>query len=361
VPALLKPAPAELITLLWALKNDGLDKPGYGDLIPVLAAGRTSVVTDPGYERTFYKLAGFRFLGKRAVRIDILERLADLIRPLLQWKPGQASRPDGAYDGRRFTTTTAMLSILGATLEDMEEILKGLGYRADAVKAEEATAFLAQQDAAAAPAAPAGDATAEKADHDDADTATDEPAKEVEAVSPETAAPAEAPAETEVAVAAEPVAAAEVAAEPAEPKPVLLWRLGGRNDHQQRQGGRGHGDRRGQQGEGRGQQGNRRGGEQAAGEGNREGGRDRRDGRDNREARGSDKGPRGNREGGRPQHQGNRGERGDRQERGDRNDRNNRGASQPLRFEAKPPRKEKPIDPDSPFAKLAALKEQMKK
>jgi ATP-dependent RNA helicase SUPV3L1/SUV3 len=32
-----------------------------------------------------------------------------------------------------------------------------------------------------------------------------------------------------------------------------------------------------------------------------------------------------------------------------------------LRFEAKPPRKEKPIDPDSPFAKLAALKEQMKK
>lgn len=119
VPALLKPAPAELITLLWALKNDGLDKPGYGDLIPVLAAGRTSVVTDPSYERMFYKLAGFRFLGKRAVRIDILERLADIIRPLLQWKPGQNNRPEGAYDGRRFTTTTAMLSILGATLEDM--------------------------------------------------------------------------------------------------------------------------------------------------------------------------------------------------------------------------------------------------
>ncbi len=43
LPALLKPAPAELVTLLWALKNDGLGKPGYGDLIPVLAAGRTSV------------------------------------------------------------------------------------------------------------------------------------------------------------------------------------------------------------------------------------------------------------------------------------------------------------------------------
>ncbi len=94
MPALLKPAPAELITLLWALKNDSMDKQGYGDLIPVLAAGRTSVVTDQNIDRNFYRLAGFRFLGKRAVRIDILERLADLIRPLLQWKPddGQAPR-----------------------------------------------------------------------------------------------------------------------------------------------------------------------------------------------------------------------------------------------------------------------------
>ena len=184
VPALLKPAPAELITLLWALKNDGLDKPGYGDLIPVLAAGRTSVVTDPSFERMFYKLAGFRFLGKRAVRIDILERLADIIRPLLQWKPGQNNRPEGAYDGRRFTTTTAMLSILGATLEDMEEILKGLGYRADAVKAEEASAHLAAQDAASVPAATAetsADETAEKADHDDADGAAEETAAEAPA------------------------------------------------------------------------------------------------------------------------------------------------------------------------------------
>ncbi|MBB3457005.1 ATP-dependent RNA helicase SUPV3L1/SUV3 [Rhizobium sp. BK313] len=385
VPALLKPAPAELITLLWALKNDGLDKPGYGDLIPVLAAGRTSVVTDPSYERMFYKLAGFRFLGKRAVRIDILERLADIIRPLLQWKPGQASRPEGAYDGRRFTTTTAMLSILGATLEDMEEILKGLGYRADAVKAEDASTFLAQQDTTSVPtpAPQAAEAAADRADHDDADGHSDEPATESETVAQDAVPAADAPAEpVAVVTAAEPAETAAAAtelqgadivvAEPVEPKPVLLWRLGGRGDNQQRQGGRGHGDhRRGQQGqgEGRGHQGNRRnsGGEQqASGDGNREG----RDNRDGREARGDNRGPRGNRDGGRPQHQGNRSERNDRQDRGDRkerndrndrNDRNNRGASQPLRFEAKPPRKEKPIDPDSPFAKLAALKEQMKK
>jgi ATP-dependent RNA helicase SUPV3L1/SUV3 len=304
----------------------------------------------------FYKLAGFRFLGKRAVRIDILERLADLIRPLLQWKPGQGTRPDGAYDGLRFTTTTAMLSILGATLEDMEEILKGLGYRADAVKAEEATAFLATQDAASAPAAvaaePAAEETAEKADHDDADGASEE-APAVEAAP----AAAEAPAVAE--------ASAE-AGEAAEPKPVLLWRLGGRNENQRQA--RGHGERRGGQGQGqdRADRNNRRHG----GEGgeSRDGNRNNNRNRDGGNRDGNREG--GNRDGGRPQHarndrneqRGDRQDRGDRKDRGDRNDRNNnRGNSQPLRFEAKPPRKEKPIDPDSPFAKLAALKEQMKK
>lgn len=361
VPALLKPAPAELITLLWALKNDGLDKPGYGDLIPVLAAGRTSVVTDPSFERMFYKLAGFRFLGKRAVRIDILERLADLIRPLLQWKPGQGTRPEGAYDGRRFTTTTAMLSILGATLEDMEEILKGLGYRADAVKAEEAAAFLATQDVASAPAVAvteaAAEETAEKADHDDADGASEEtPAVEAAPVAAETPAVAEDSAE---------------AGEAAEPKPVLLWRLGGRNENQRQA--RGHGDRRGGQGQGqgqdRGERNNRRQGGGEGGEG-RDGNRNNNRNRDGGNRDGNREGGNrdgGNRDGGRPQHARNdrneqRGDRQDRKDRGDRNDRNNnRSNSQPLRFEAKPPRKEKPIDPDSPFAKLAALKEQMKK
>jgi ATP-dependent RNA helicase SUPV3L1/SUV3 len=341
MPALLKPAPAELITLLWALKHDGLDKPGYGDLIPVLAAGRTSVVTDPSYERMFYKLAGFRFLGKRAVRIDILERLADLIRPLLQWKPGSPARPDGAYDGRRFTTTTAMLSILGATPDDMEEILKGLGYRADSVSAEEAAAFLAAQTGSATAEAPA---VAEKNDDavDDADQSAE--------ASAEGEAPATVTEEPAAAVAAEaaaPAAAEEQSAEPTEPKPVLLWRPGGRNDNQ-RGTGRPGGDRRPQ---GQRNPAPREGGE-AAGEKRGEGRRDDRRS-DNRSERRDD-----NR--GKFAGKGDRQDRGDRKDRGPRPEREN-NKSQPARFEAKPPRKEKPIDPDSPFAKLAALKEQLKK
>ncbi len=337
MPALLKPAPAELITLLWALKNDGLDKAGYGDLIPVLAAGRTSVVTDPSFERMFYKLAGFRFLGKRAVRIDILERLADLIRPLLQWKPGSPARPDGAYDGRRFTTTTAMLSILGATPDDMEEILKGLGYRADSVSAEEAAAFLAAQTGSAAAEAPA---VAEKSDDavDDADQSA-----EASAEGEVSAAVTEEPA----AEVAEPAAAEEQSAEPTEPKPVLLWRPGGRNDNQ-RGTGRPGGDRRPQ---GQRNPAPREGGE-AGGEKRGEGRRDDRRS-DNRGERRDD-----NR--GKFAGKGDRQDRGDRKDRGPRPERDN-NKSQTARFEAKPPRKEKPIDPDSPFAKLAALKEQLKK
>src|SRR6185312_4110422 len=117
--------------------------------------------------KTFYKLAGFRPLGRRAVRVDILERLADLIRPALAWKAGTGARPEGAFDGNAFIVTPAMMSILGAKAEDMEEILKGLGYRAEPKPATEVTARLdaldrAAREAAAAKAAADAAAAAEK-------------------------------------------------------------------------------------------------------------------------------------------------------------------------------------------------------
>ncbi len=344
-----------------------MDKQGYGDLIPVLAAGRTSVVTDQNIDRNFYRLAGFRFLGKRAVRIDILERLADLIRPLLQWKPETGKRPDGAYDGRRFVTTPAMLSILGATLDDMEEILKGLGYRADSVTAEEAASFLAAQDAKAAPAEGAAAPAAAEASAED-DTADSDSGQEQEEQPAEAAAPAEAaPVEAAAAEAtpADAAAAGEASAEETAPKPVLLWRPGGRHEREPRQNAGPRRDNRGSRdqnrdqnrgenrGEGRGEgrgdrnQGANRGGNRDRAQGERNQG-DRAQG-DRKEQRfGGKPGGKPHRDrdenrhggGGKPQH--------------DRNDRNKV-------MSAAPPRKEKPIDPDSPFAKLAILKDQMKK
>ncbi|MEI9406540.1 helicase-related protein [Mesorhizobium argentiipisi] len=224
VPALIKPAPAGLVTLLWALKNDGKDKPGFGDVVHALASGRTSVVIDPAFDKTFYKLAGYRNLGRRAVRVDILERLADLIRPATNWKPGLGQRPDSAYDGHSFMVTPPMMSILGATADDMEEILKGLGYRSEAKPAAEVKAKLDALDTAAREAA-AAKLAAEEAAHsaqaaEAQAAATDTVAEAVEGSEP---AAAEAPAEAIAEVAAEPVAGepAEVPAEVTEEAPAV--------------------------------------------------------------------------------------------------------------------------------------------
>ncbi|RUM95601.1 helicase [Pseudaminobacter arsenicus] len=400
VPALLKPAPAGLVTLLWALANDGKDKPGFGDVVNALAAGRTSVVIDPAFDKAFYKLAGFRNLGRRAVRVDILERLADLIRPALAWKTGTGPRPDGAYDGNVFLVTPAMMSILGATAEDIEEILKGLGYRAEAKPAIEVKARLEALDEATRQAAQSA-LTAKAAEQqavNEAASASGEAAETVVAEPEGGAAVAEtgeaAGAEVHSAIAedtaAEPAmgeAASEeqpasldapesgslaeaVEAEPAseaseienagvpsseegpdaaiaasapetpaeEPKPILLWRPA---RFEQRPRHRQDNRQRGGQAEARGNAGaQRKEGERPARDGDRQG---REQGGKQRFDRSKFKGKHGrpNVEGGRP----------------DRREDRPKGG-----FQAKP-REERParIDPDSPFAKLAALRDQLKK
>ena len=77
-------------------------------------------------------MLGYRQCGERAVRVDILERLADLIRPALAWRessPGE--KPTGAFDGRGFVVTQAMTSLTGSAGEDFASILRALGYRMD--------------------------------------------------------------------------------------------------------------------------------------------------------------------------------------------------------------------------------------
>ena len=435
VPTLVKPGPAGLITLLWSLKNDGKDKPGFGDVVHALAAGRTSVVVDQTYERAFYKLAGFRVLGRRAVRIDILERLADLIRPALAWRAGTGTRPDGALDGSSFVVTPPMMSILGANADDMEEILKGLGYRGEPRPAAEVKSKLealdraareaadtarakAAADALAATAAsaetagnaiPAGntegdiEATEPQAEGDQ--PAPTEPASEFAPESQQAEAAPEAPAdtgsETEAVAASEeapvaedgtaeapttlsddapadetpavdgqpsadptvartsdtqPAEAAATDAAPAEePKPILVWRQGRfdqrpRQRHDARPGGNRERQAPGNRSDGhRGPRQPRDGAE--AGDGSRHARPDGRPGGKQRFDRkfGGKPG-----EGGPDRREG-RGEGGD-------------GNKPRQGFKGKPafqqkPREERParFDPDSPFAKLAALRDQLKK
>jgi ATP-dependent RNA helicase SUPV3L1/SUV3 len=130
LPALLKPAARALASLLWAEKQSNVDMSALSGAQHLAGSGRTSFPVDKALPRDAYRVLGYRQCGERAVRVDILERLADLIRPALSWRetsPGE--KPAGAFDGRGFVVTQAMTSLTGSAGEDFASILRALGYR----------------------------------------------------------------------------------------------------------------------------------------------------------------------------------------------------------------------------------------
>ncbi len=130
VPPLLKPAPRALATLLYAIKNDSDDMRGLDEVQVLASSGRTSIPANKDVPKNLYRVAGYRVAGERAVRVDILERLADLIRPALAWRNNSPGvKPQGALDGTGFTVTVGMTSLVGSSGEDFASILRSLGYR----------------------------------------------------------------------------------------------------------------------------------------------------------------------------------------------------------------------------------------
>jgi ATP-dependent RNA helicase SUPV3L1/SUV3 len=130
IPALLKPGPRALAAQLWALAHDGPQTKGLDDLLHLAGSGRTSIPVNRDIDATLYGTAGYRVSGERAVRVDILERLADLIRPALSWREGApGTKPPGAIAGGGFTVVNGMTSLTGASGEDFASILRSLGYR----------------------------------------------------------------------------------------------------------------------------------------------------------------------------------------------------------------------------------------
>ncbi len=130
-PALLKQAPTDLRLLLWWLertKTAGQESP----VPPPPPNGLTSTVVDPAMPDDYYTVCGYRVCGSRAVRVDMLERLADLIRDRVFWKPRipEEKRPAGSVEGGGFHITTDMMSLVGCSGEEFEKILGSLGYRA---------------------------------------------------------------------------------------------------------------------------------------------------------------------------------------------------------------------------------------
>jgi len=132
LPSLLKPVPRVLAAQLWSLKNAGPEDKGLEELRQLAAGGRTSIPIDKDIPKPLYRMVGYRVCGERAVRVDILERLADLIRPALTWREGAlGSKPAGTVEGGGFTATPAMTSLTGASGEDFASILRSLGYRVE--------------------------------------------------------------------------------------------------------------------------------------------------------------------------------------------------------------------------------------
>ena len=130
IPGLLKPAPRALATQLFALKDTSGELKGIEEVQALASSGRTSIPINKEIAKALYRTAGYRVCGERAVRVDILERLADLIRPALAWRDNAPGvKPAGALDGRGFTVTVGMTSLVGSSGEDFASILRSLGYR----------------------------------------------------------------------------------------------------------------------------------------------------------------------------------------------------------------------------------------
>ncbi len=416
VPALLKPAPRALAAQLWALKHGGPDTAGLDDIAHLAASGRTSFPADKEVPKGLYRAAGYRVCGERAVRVDILERLADLIRPAIAYRPGvtQGQPPAGAADQDGFVVTGAMTSLVGCAGDDFASILRSLGYVSQKRPGPAISVPLAAPPAPAAEdAASPGDA-AERVEALNAEPAgTETPAEDAAPASeaPDVpvltdaeiaAAPAPAEPEAEPAVAVEPVPAdamgmlvqpadepaaepvaseavdaaapaeaAKEAAEPAEPELIEIWRphrhQGGRRPEQ---GARGRRPQRGQEAGAAGASPRPEGAQPNRNrwrEGGWSGQRPRAEGQapgkegasagQNREGR-PERGPRPEfkRDGGRP---GGGPRRDDRGKDWSKDRGQDRGKEQRFQQQAKPRPANREPDPDSPFAKLAALKAQL--
>jgi ATP-dependent RNA helicase SUPV3L1/SUV3 len=323
LPLLLKPAPTRLRLVLWSLAN------GLQEFPESPPPGLVTIPNIPDVPKQHYTLAGYHPAGARAIRIDMLERLADLLR---------------AKDSRAgFEATPEMLSITGMTLEQFSGLMGGLGYKAEPgerpkVKPEAA--------APAAAPAPAAEAAAPAAEAEAAPEAVEATADAADVAPVEAPVAADAPVES----AAEPVAAEpEAPAAPVEMESFYTFTWAPRP-----RGGEGRGPRRGNdrapregQGAPRGDRGPRHGDAAKPAEAGAaaDAPRPQREPRPDR-GEGFKGKPKG--KGGKPQDRGDRGDRGGK----DRNDRGN----QPKVFESRPARSEK-IDPDNPFAVLAALRD----
>ena len=142
MPLLLKPAPTRLRLVLWSLSK------GLQEFPEAPPPGLVTVPTDKDAPDGYATMAGYRAAGERSIRIDMLERLADMLR---------------AEDSRGgFEAKADMLSITGMTLEQFADLMQGLGYKAE--KGEREKVKPAPAADSATETAPGGSGPSDKVD-----------------------------------------------------------------------------------------------------------------------------------------------------------------------------------------------------
>jgi len=155
IPALLKPAAAELLLVLWALHSGREASVACEELPERPQQGLTSVAAN-GMPEAYWRAAGFHVAGNRAVRIDMLERLSDLIRDRVSWRPGsEKAAPAGASGDGGFRVVGDLMSVVGCSGEEFASILKALGFKRERRKIEADAAAVAPSTETLEPPAPA--------------------------------------------------------------------------------------------------------------------------------------------------------------------------------------------------------------
>src|ERR1700678_1211167 len=143
LPILLKPAARTLALQLWGLQASGDATELLRTLAPVASSGRTSLSSDKAIGKEGYRVAGYRACGERVVRVDVVERLAGMIRAAIAGEaPGGADGPPSQRTSKGFVVSGAMTSLTGCSGEQFASILRSMGFRSVEMKRSE---FFASQ------------------------------------------------------------------------------------------------------------------------------------------------------------------------------------------------------------------------
>jgi ATP-dependent RNA helicase SUPV3L1/SUV3 len=116
LPSLLRPDAAGLLAILWGAGHDNVPAPPR--------PGITSFEPEPWLDQGFLAAAGFRRIGRRAVRLDVLERVEDELEA-------------GARSGTTAQELSVrLLSLLGSGADALDDVLFHLEWIQVPVKKE---------------------------------------------------------------------------------------------------------------------------------------------------------------------------------------------------------------------------------